>query len=104
MRPRIAQDAAAQLRAVSMLDYLYRLSVRSNYHDATMFTDRPHGDLISMRVHSDLVRLAAVALLIHELPMRQVVGSGEFGRWSDEWLETLGNRGSVGIRPRRAFL
>jgi hypothetical protein len=108
MRPTLSAEEKAQangrLRAVSMLDYLYRLRVRSNYHDATMFTDRPQGDLISMRVHSDLVRLAAVALLIHELHMRQVVGSREFGRWCDEWLETLGNRESVGLRSRRAFL
>jgi hypothetical protein len=68
------------------MDYLYRLRVKSNYEDRTMFTDRPQDESESSAVHGNLVRLAASVMLLHELHIRRLVGRARMTTLVDAWL------------------
>lgn len=85
----------SKLREYSMLDYLYRLRIKANYEDAGMFTDGPDDDEVSKSVHADLVNIAAAAMLVHELHIRQLVGATVMKRWLEEWVKA----NPIGLRP-----
>ena len=57
----------AGFRPTTLLDYLYRLRLRSNYEDSTMFTDGPETPSESRQVHGSLCRITSATAFIHEL-------------------------------------
>lgn len=90
------------LRPTTILDYLYRLRIRSNYEDSTMFTDGPATASDSMQVHRDLCSITAATLLVHELHIRKLTGRAHLETLVDEWLDSSGASGrNVGLRIRR---
>ena len=76
----------SRVRPYTTMDYLYRLRIKSNYEDSTMFTEGPTDENASKLVHSDLVRLASSVLLMHELHVRQLIGIGPMTKMMDEWI------------------
>lgn len=88
------------------IQYLYRLRIKANYVDSTMFTDGPEDDWSARFVHSDLCRLAASTMLVHELHVAQLVGKRAFRQWADSWLKNKGVVGGkpVGLAARRQLL
>lgn len=94
------EDIDRKMRATSMVDYLYRLRMRSNYDDPTMFTDGPEHPTESQDVHTHLSDLTASTLLIHELQIREVLGRARVESLIDEWLKDVGVA-TLGLRLRR---
>jgi hypothetical protein len=82
------QVAANGVRPQGFLDYLYRLRMRAQYEDATMFTDGPESPSDSALVYASLRRITASTLLLHELWIRQIVGEPRLRSLTDEWLAT----------------
>jgi hypothetical protein len=94
-----------RVRPFTPLDYLYRLRIKSNYEDATMFTDGPTNETESRRVHRDLVRLAASVSFLHELHIREAIGIPAMTRLVDTWLATTMPTGlTLGLALRRDLL
>ena len=73
-------------RPFTLIDFLYRLRMRTNYEDSAMFTDGPEQPGQSEVVRDDLWELVATSLLVAELHVRQLVGAAAFDSWVQEWV------------------
>jgi len=81
------KDAIDQgVRPHSIVDYLYRLRIRSNYEDSTMFLDGPETKGVSAHVRNNLRQLASSILLIHEKHIESLVGTDVMGDWVSDWI------------------
>ncbi len=94
----------ASVRSFTVLDYLYRLRIKTNYEDAGMFIDGPEDQLASSRVHRSLVALAGCTLLLHELHIAALVGRARILNWADDWLGPNAHGQTLGLVLRRDLL
>ena len=95
------------VRAHSLIDYAYRLRIKTQYVDADMFTEGPQDMTSSGRVNRDIVRLASASLLVAELHIARLIGATAFATIADGWLQTHVNLPAqlqVGLRVRRHLL
>lgn len=88
------------VRRFTIIDYLYRLRVKANYLDSTVFTEGPEDEETSRRVLKDLKDIAANSLLVHELHIRSLVP--EVDSIADDWLGARSNSPNVGLLLRRS--
>ncbi len=96
-----------RVRPHSLIDYAYRLRIKTNYVDAEMFTEGPHNTASSGQVNRDIVRLAAASLLIAELHIARLIGGPAFATIANGWLQTHANLPAQvqgGLRTRRHLL
>lgn len=82
------EEVTRSTRAHGLIDYLYRLRIKTNYEDARMFIDGPADSVSSGHVHADLRRLVECVLLATELHVRERVGAALFGEWVRDWVES----------------
>ncbi len=88
-----------------LLDYLYRLRIKANYEDATVFIEGPEDEMSSVRVAQDLELVTAATLLAHELRIGRLVGRDTVLPIVDGWLKTSGVLGNtVALAARRELL
>jgi hypothetical protein len=93
------------MRPTTLLDYLYRLRVRSNYEDCTMFIEGPEDPSESREVHRHIQRITSATLLVHELHIRQLIGRDRLARLVDGWLkDPVIDAPSIGLQSRRDIL
>jgi len=107
--PRLSQPEKLaidrSLRPSTLLDYLYRLRIRSNYEDATMFTDGPEQAYESWAVHQSLCRITAATLLVHELLVGRLIGTATLCSIIDQWSGSSRIAiANIGVRARRSLL
>jgi hypothetical protein len=86
------QQVTSRLRKTSYIDYLYRLRIRSNYEDSTMFTDGPEDSSSSLQVRSDITYLSSAYMLTVELLVLRLVGR--------PWLEALATAWAAANLPQ----
>jgi hypothetical protein len=107
-RPRLTdaekQKTARRVPSYTVLDYLFRLRVKTNYEDAGMFVEGPDDENASRRVHRDLVALASCTLLVHELHVGAVIGKPTLVAWADDWLAKNSAGAGIGLGTRRDLL
>jgi hypothetical protein len=85
----------------TIIDYLYRLRVKTNYIDSSMFTDGPENEYASIQVRDDLSIIAGGTLLLAELTVSKVVGNDVFLGWINDWVcDNVPVHGGFGIRDR----
>jgi hypothetical protein len=95
----------SRVRPYSTMDYLYRLRIKSNYEDSTMFTDGPTDENASKVVHGDLVRLASSVLRLHELHIRKLIGLGPMKKMMDDWIAgSMPANRQLGVAVRRVVV
>ena len=71
----------------TLMDYLYRLRIRSNYEDSAMFTDGPEEEGQSGQVREDLLLLSGSVALLAELFLTRLIGNNTIQQWANNWLE-----------------
>lgn len=76
-----------RLRPFTLMDYLYRLRIKTNYVDSDMFTDGPDNENESRNVRGFFCRIASGTLFLHELAICNIVGRDRFQRWVSAWIE-----------------
>jgi hypothetical protein len=107
-RPLLKADEKAKVRSrvrsYSVLDYLYRLRVKTNYEDANMFVEGPIDHDESLHLHGNLVELTSATMLVHELQVGACVGSATLVAWVDDWLSRNSAGQNVGLGRRRDLL
>lgn len=85
-RPRLtaAEKAACdkRVRTFTLLDYLWRLRVSSNYDDAAVFTEGPDNDIDSYVVHRRMSYLASGTALLTEMRISNLVGATRLRKWA----------------------
>ncbi|PKN81276.1 MAG: hypothetical protein CVU47_07440 [Chloroflexi bacterium HGW-Chloroflexi-9] len=78
------------VRPAGLLDYLYRLRIRSNYEDSAMWSEGPASAEESLGVHWNLATITSATLLVHEVLLRRIVGASTFDGLTNEWLQKNG--------------
>jgi hypothetical protein len=93
-----------QLRPYTIIDYLYRLRLKTNYEDSNMFSDGPEDNISSYNVRAALCKIASGTLFLHELAIRNLVGRETFLKWVDEWNKRHLPQGfCTGLISRRIY-
>jgi hypothetical protein len=99
------EDVRRRLRPFGLIDYLYRLRLRSNYEDSAMFIDGPEDEGSSEQVRSDLCLLASSTSLLCELYIMRLLGRALFVDWARHWLDRNTAPGlAVGLAERYVLL
>jgi len=104
-------DAAEKSRVLngvrphSLIDYLWRLRIRTNYEDSAMFTEGQEDTRSSLEVR-DLVRwIASSTLFVNELAVANIFGGRWFSMVVEEWLrERAPGIAAQSLRERQEFL
>jgi hypothetical protein len=107
--PRLSADDKSRvdrrIRPYTFLDFLYRLRLKTNYEDATVFVDGPESPAEARLVRRDLAFLAAASLLLNELHIELAIGEAAVRGWADSWLQTNHPGGRLlGLARRRELL
>jgi hypothetical protein len=99
------QKVLADVRPYSLLDFLFRLRIRSNYDESAIFIEGPENSAQSRLLREDLVYLASASMLLTEVHVEQVAGADTVRMWADTWLEKNHPPGRpMGLKRRREFL
>lgn len=80
------QTVHANVRPYTIMDYLYRLRIKTNYVDANMFVDGPENNQQSTDIRNYLCALASNTAFIHELAVSQIIGKKIFSQWVNDWV------------------
>ncbi len=97
-------EIEAKTPATTLMDYLYRLRIRSNYVDSSMFSDGPEDSLSSNYLRSNLSIICGTFLLLTELVVQDIVGSKVFNYWLDTWARNhVSERIVSNLQLRRAL-
>lgn len=87
--PRLTDDEKQEvnnsLRSYTIMDYLYRLRIKSNYEDSNMFLDGPTDDVLSKVVRKNLCDIASATSFINELFILSIWGKDKFMKYLDYW-------------------
>lgn len=88
------QSVETRVPPATLMDYLYRLRIRVNYQDSSMFTDGPTAEGESTAVRDDLRMIASTTLLVHELSLTHLLGRdtvmGELDKFIQEVVPPAG--------------
>ncbi|MFF9119009.1 hypothetical protein ACF09Y_26025 [Streptomyces massasporeus] len=95
------EAATSAVRPATMADYLYRLRVKANYEDVTVFSDGPSSDHEATEVGADLVALASATLLVHELRIAAIIGMNDLVKAMDAVLLHASGGSTGGLAYRR---
>jgi hypothetical protein len=82
-------------RPVTVMDYLYRLRIKSNYEDAAMYAEGPDSDAAAEAFLSDLESITSSTLLVHELRLSRMLPSGALTAEIKDWLARNASGGGV---------
>jgi hypothetical protein len=103
LKPHQKAEVKAATRKATLMDYLYRLRIRANYEDSTMFTEGPDFEGTSAEVRQNLAALATATLFVHECAICTLLGRRTFLEWVDAWINAHQPAGVVrGLAARRA--
>lgn len=92
-----------KLRAYSMLDYLYRLRIKTHYVDAEMLIEGGD-DQRARQFYVDLRAIVSSTMLVSELRIARIVGRQPFEQWVQAWSAKLPDKFDFGIRIRLPLL
>jgi hypothetical protein len=92
------------VRVHTLMDYLYRLRVKANYLDSTVFLEGPEDEEISRRLLQDLKDLAADTLFLHELKVMALLGRPSFLKFAGRWLDGISGGPRLGLAARQDLL
>jgi hypothetical protein len=98
------RNLESKVRTYTILDYLYRLRIKTNYEDAGMFIDGPTDMIASGHVHKDLTAIASCTLLVHELHIASMVGKNRLLDWANTWLGPHARGLGLGLALRRDLI
>lgn len=106
--PQLTDDerAAAEhgVRPFTVMDYLFRLRLKTNYEDSNMFADGPENERESRIVRDAICRIAGGTLLLYEIVVRSTVGASSFDQWVRDWIaRNLPEKYDGGIVARVQF-
>ena len=90
-------------RAFTLIDYIYRLRIKTNYEDSNMFIDGPEDGYQSALVRSAFYSIASGTLFLYENAIKATIGRELLRQWASSWSERNLPRGSTfGIAGRCA--
>lgn len=97
-------QAQNELRPYTMMDFFWRLRLKTNYEDSRMFIEGPVHPSHSREVHDDLINLASASLFLNEMFILKIVGKTNMEKMVDGWLKANTPPVPIGISLRRDIL
>jgi hypothetical protein len=95
------REIDASIRAFTLIDYIYRLRIKTNYEDSNMFIDGPEDSDQSALIRSAFYIIASGTLFLYETAIKAIVGRPCLTEWAVRWAERNLPRGSTfGIAGR----
>jgi hypothetical protein len=95
----------SQVRAFTVLDYLYRLRVKANYVDDELFSQGPENDSDAEEFATRIQHIVAATLLVHELRLGKLLGPKWVLSQADMWLRrNVARLDAHGLTARRQLL
>lgn len=89
--PRLSSDEktaiSSKLRSYTMMDYLYRLRIKTNYVDANMFTDGPEDETSSSQIRRQVCEIASATLFVTELQIMNQWNKAKFIEFLKDWAQ-----------------
>lgn len=92
-------NVESRTRAYGVLDYLYRLRIKAQYEDSTLFSEGPEEAIDSLLAYQRLEQIVRSTLLLHELFIERIIGRNVFERFVDDWI---GRQASTPVNPLAA--
>lgn len=77
----------SRTRAFGVLDYLYRLRIKAQYEDSTLFSEGPEEPAESLHAYLHLAQIVRSTLFLHELFIERIVGRKVLERLVDAWIK-----------------
>lgn len=74
-------------RSYTLIDYIYRLRIKTNYEDSNMFTDGPEDGYQSGTVRDALHNIASGTLFLYESAIKAIIGRARLLEWASSWAE-----------------
>ena len=103
--PEEKASVRSQVRAFTMLDYLYRLRIKANYIDDELFSQGPEKDSDAEEFTTRMQSIVAATLLVHELRLGKLLGPRWVLNQADRWLQRNAARSTAhGLAARRQLL
>jgi hypothetical protein len=91
----------ASIRAFTLIDYIYRLRIKTNYEDSNMFIDGPEDSYQSALVRSAFHSISSGTLFLYENAIKAIVGKPRLTEWAARWAEkNLPNSSNYGVAGR----
>ena len=91
-------------RVYTLIDYIYRLRIKTNYEDSNMFTDGPEDNIQSSHVRSAFYSIASGTLFLYENAIKAIIGNQLLMEWATSWAErNLPSGSNVGIAGRLGY-
>jgi hypothetical protein len=88
-----------------LMDYLWRLRVRANYSDASVFTSGPELPNDAKVFQRHLRLIVSTTMLVHEIHIARLVGVRDLAALMDGWLQRHMVSGlPAGLAQRRALV
>jgi hypothetical protein len=105
LTPSEKSSTEKSVRAVTVLDYFYRLRIKANYIDDEVFSQGPENDRDAESFATSMQDLVAATLLVHELRLGKLLGPAWVLREANSWLSThCTTDPSSGLTARRPLL
>jgi hypothetical protein len=98
------RSVEAQTRAFGIPDYLYRLRIKAQYEDSTLFIEGPEVAMDSVLAFQHLSQIVRSTLLLHELFIERVIGRQAFERIVSDWLRGQAAAPINPVEDRRALI
>ena len=80
------QEVNRRTRPTTIIDYFYRVRIKTNYEDSAMFTDGPEDERASEEIRNHLCLLSGTTLFVHEVRIAALVGKDQFLEWARRWV------------------
>lgn len=94
----------ASVRATTLIDFLYRLRIGSNYEDATVYYEGPSSDIDAWAFMDRLRIVTALTLAASEALIRSYVGKKRFDPMVQSWIAGKSQKVTRGTLLERAPL
>lgn len=106
--PQLTSDDKRQIdeaiRPFTLIDYIYRLRIKTNYEDSNMFTDGPEDGHQSALVRSAFCNIASGTLFLYEYSIKAIVGRPCLMEWAASWADrNLPSGSNLGVAGRRDY-
>jgi hypothetical protein len=76
----------SRTRPFGLLHYLYRLRIKAQYEDSTLFSEGPETTSDSLLAYQRLEQIVRSTLLLHELYIERIVGRAVIEPLVDDWI------------------
>ena len=96
--------AESRVRGYGILDYLYRLRIKAQYEDSTLFIEGPEVPMDSVLAFQHLSQIVRSTMLLHEIFIERIVGRQAFEPVVDEWLHRQAATPVNPVGDRRALV